>query len=307
MKNFDLGRPFRWNLTRGDRIGSLVGEFTDPVTDDEESLRAHERYQHCLSYTDELVECAAQVLARSADSDLYFVGRSPDSIFDLLSGVLYDTPDLDRLHRLPLSLYGMESTRVTTEDRAWLRGHLTAHGLTPKSLASRSRKVALCDLVASGSTFENLYHELRDWIEEQRAPWNIIRTRIRFLGITPQGHTSPKTWRWHQHADWVRDLPPRAVRNVSLDRGVWRHLAVGCEPKTADSFHHKRWNDPGAAAPRHDREARLALAVAVGMVEYGRTRDARAEAHRLLTGEPTFREPWLRSLAGRLKASGGAR
>lgn len=131
MKNSDLGRSFRWNLTRGDRIGSLVEEFANPRKDDGETLRAHERY-NTASPTRARSWSARQVLARSVDGDLYFVGRSPDSVFDLLSGVLYDTPDLDRLHRLPLSLYGMEGARVTLEDRARLRGHLSAHGVTPR-------------------------------------------------------------------------------------------------------------------------------------------------------------------------------
>ena len=59
-------RPFRWDLVRPDQLGSLLDDL--PELD--------------LWYLDELVSCAGRVLAHCADGDLYFVGRSVDSLFD---------------------------------------------------------------------------------------------------------------------------------------------------------------------------------------------------------------------------------
>lgn len=136
--------PFRWDIPGGERTGSL----TDGIDDDP-------------SYVDVLAECAAKVLARSADGDLYFVGRSPDSVYDLLSGVLADTSHHARLHRLPLSLYGLDGEDLTPDERAQLRVDLAASGISPRTLAARDRPLVFTDLVARGSTFGNLHRELR--------------------------------------------------------------------------------------------------------------------------------------------------
>jgi len=81
-------RPFRWNLVEPDQLGSLLNGCVQPD----------------LWYLDARVACSARVIARSANGHLYFVGRSADSIYDLLAGALADTSWRDRLFRLPLSL-----------------------------------------------------------------------------------------------------------------------------------------------------------------------------------------------------------
>src|SRR5258708_10881845 len=115
-------RPFRWDLVRRDRLGSAL----DP------SLRP------ALHYLDELIECAGRVLARSDDGDLYFVGRSADSVFDLLSGALAGTAWQDRPHRLPLSLTHYPP-KLAPGDVTQLRTNLTGEGLSPYELARRRR------------------------------------------------------------------------------------------------------------------------------------------------------------------------
>jgi len=62
---------------------------------------------------------------------------------------------------------------------------------------------------------------LRVWIDQECEPWNVIRRKLRFIGVTSRAKTSPNTFRWHQHAEWTRQLPARSVRNVSLDHRVW--------------------------------------------------------------------------------------
>src|SRR5262249_15959549 len=63
--------------------------------------------------------------------------------------------------------------------------------------------------------FGGLFRLLRAWIAEERAPWRVIRQKLRFIGITRRTHTSPKTWRWQQHAAWTAQLPARALGHVS--------------------------------------------------------------------------------------------
>ncbi|MEV8371943.1 hypothetical protein AB0P21_04350 [Kribbella sp. NPDC056861] len=276
-------RPFRWDLVRPDQLGSLLDDVPEVS----------------LGYVDELVACAGRVLAQSAGGDLYFVGRSVDSLFDLLSGALVDTTWQDRLHPLPLSLYGLDGQGLTPAETAQLRTNLTAAGLTPADLM-RGRPTVFVDLVYQGSTFENLYELLRDWIDEDRAQWDVIRRQLRFVGITWRDKTSPKAWRWQQHADWTAELPASSIRNVSLDGRVWSYFG-NHQAKTAVSFRRTRWSDPKVGVPRRDRGTRYALAEAALLVERGRSAEVRRQLAAGMAKEPTTGERWSRELQVELR------
>jgi hypothetical protein len=279
----DSHRPFRWDLAGGDRLGSVLDRSLAPP----------------LSYLGDLAECAGRVLARSDDADLYFVGRSADSVFDLLTGALSGTSWPGRLHRLPLSLSGPPAGLTPAKVRQ-LRANLAAEGLAPRALARRPRPVAFVDLVYVGRTYENLFRQLRDWVSSEPASWDAVRARLRFIGITEREKTSPHTWRWQQHADWTAELPRHSVTSVSIRPAVWRLLGNRQE-KIEPSFHHGRWDDPAVTVPRRDDGARTALAEAVALVEAGRSREVRRGLARVLTGEPAISRRWLRALATELR------
>ena len=52
--------------------------------------------------------------------------------------------------------------------------------------------------------------------------------------ITVRTYTSPNAYRWQQSATWTRELPAKAITNVSLDLDVWAHLGND-QPKTCFS------------------------------------------------------------------------
>ncbi|WP_432950029.1 hypothetical protein ACQPXM_18025 [Kribbella sp. CA-253562] len=276
-------QPFRWDLLRPDQLGSLLDGVEEPR----------------LLFLDDLVDCAGRVLAQSADGELYFVGRSVDSLYDLLSGALAGSAWQDRLHSLPLSLYGYDGRGFDPMELRQLRVNLTAAGLAPADLM-RGRPTVFVDLVYVGSTFGNLYAVLREWIDEDKAQWDVIRRQLRFVGITSREKTSPNTWRWHQHAEWTAELPPAAVRNVSLDPQVWSYFG-DYQHKTARSFRRTRWSDPEVTAPRHDEKGRFALAEAVRLVERGRSPEIRRRLADRLAHEPTGSERWSRGLQQALR------
>src|ERR1700712_2701478 len=70
-----------------------------------------------------LVSCSARVLARSGNGDLHFVGRSLDSMFDLLSGAFTGLGDAPALARVPFSF--RRDYRLT--GRGWHRPARPAH------------------------------------------------------------------------------------------------------------------------------------------------------------------------------------
>ncbi|HEX5204005.1 MAG TPA: hypothetical protein VFW27_29095 [Actinoplanes sp.] len=99
---------------------------------------------------------------------------------------------------------------LTPAEVAQGRQFLTATGLTPYALARRDRPAVLVDVVDAGATFTELFTLVRDWIEQEREPWPVIRRKLRFVGVTSRRKASPNTYRWPQHAAWTgRYRPPR--------------------------------------------------------------------------------------------------
>jgi hypothetical protein len=272
-------RPFRWDLVTPDQLGSLLDGQRTPD----------------LPYVDDLAVTAAKVVARSGGGELHFVGRSPDSMFDLLSGALAGTDHAARLHQLAFSGRPRHAQDLAGPTRDILR----ACGITPQVLARSHRPVALVDLVSGGDTFGNLFRVLRDWVDAEREPWPVIRRKLHFVGITSRMDTSPKTPRWQQYADWPAELPARAVINVSLDPQWWDYFG-NSQVKLTRSYHPARWTADEPDGPRHDRDTRSALAEAVALVESGRQRSTRARLARTMAAEPAYAESWLRTLVRQL-------
>ncbi len=154
------------------------------------------------------------------------------------------------------------------------------------------------DIVSSGGTYERLYEELRRWISDERETWDVIRRKLRFLGLTCRKRTSPNTFRWQQHAEWAEEIPASAIGNVSLEAGVYSYFADR-QTKLTRSFARWSWADPSVAAPDHGQRTRQALAEAVAVAEAGRTN--RDRLVRAIAAEPAFAEPWLRSAVNQLR------
>ena len=131
--------PFRWNVTRREQLGRLaLGEET-------------ESYPALL---DDLRTCCARVVATSEDCDLVFVGRSPESLFDYMSGAFFDTSWRDRLSLLNVSMMDVDRPELRIgagPNVRVIREHFAALHLTPREIATRERGIAFVDLVASGA------------------------------------------------------------------------------------------------------------------------------------------------------------
>jgi hypothetical protein len=274
--------PFRWDLVRPDRVGTLLDDAPEPH----------------LWFLDALTDCTAKVLARCGNGELRFVGRSLDSMHDLLGGALERTSWHRRVGRLPLSL--KPRAAFGSRDLGLLRENLAAAGITPYHLARGTRPTVFVDLVYEGETFTELYVQLRRWIDEEREPWAVIRRKLRFLGITLRQPTHPDAWRWQEDVDWPDELPASAVRNVSLAPDVWHYLGDH-QPKLTPSFPRQRWTDETIRTPNHGKRARRALAEAFALVDAGRSAAVRDRLVRTITTEPAMAEPWLRSLVTQLR------
>ncbi|MFD3454081.1 hypothetical protein ACFWVC_18135 [Streptomyces sp. NPDC058691] len=290
-------QPYRWTLSRArdgrrpDRLGALAGGAEPPR----------------LWFLPELTDCAGKVLARSGGADPCFVGRSLDSMYDLLSGAFEGSSWDGRLLRLPLSLRVSRAGLDAAHTRR-LREHLAAAGLAPYDLARRTRPVALVDVVDAGTTYDVLHGALAGWAAECREPWPVIRRKLRFVGVTIRGRTSPNTWRWQQHTDggWARALPSGHAVSVSLDVRVWAYLGND-QDKLQPSFPPRRWFDEWAAEPWHRPGLPSALAESLALVEAGRGRAVREDLIRVIGAEPGFADRNVRALVAPLRRQSRAR
>ena len=275
--------PFRWHLANRNQLGSLIGQVAPTV---------------CTEFSQALLPCAAGVLAFSGDADLVFVGRSPESLFDLLSGLLFKTSWLERLTLLHFSMRWTDWATVGAEHRQALpalRQYLKALELEPAHVATRARPVALIDWVQTGGTFGNLVMLLHSWSIETGTDWNRVRRRLRIVGITQRTHNSPNTVRWQQRADWIHLLPAGAIKNVSMQARWWNYFAQYQE-KVSPSHTPARWALDEISHPGRDEKQLEALRVAHGIFEIGKMRLTRQKFGRLMVRQPAMAESWFRDL-----------
>ena len=279
----DVVRPFRWDVRRRSELGTLA------------YVPAPETYPE---FEDDLLDCAARVLAFAGDSDFVFIGRSPQPLFDVLSGLLVWTSWEDRLRLLNISLRADDDP--TKEQLRAIYPYFEEVGLEPHHLARRPRTVAVVDIVASGGTLGAVFSLLEKWTNSVHAEWRAVARKLRVVGLTWRESTSPKTWRWQQHAAWVDRLRPYDIKNVALPGRLATYLASKA-PKTNYSFQPPWWGDDLVTLPMRDDEALQALALAVRLFDLGRRAATRREFARLLAEQPAMSESWFRSLVLEIK------
>lgn len=275
--------PFRWNLTHRSHLGNLL---------------EGERARTYNNLPDDLLRCCSRILSFSDDSNLVFVVRSPESIFDYLSGLLFDSVWFERLELLHFSMRFQEENKIREEHPqaiSAMREYLQHLGLHPEMVATKNRPVGFVDLVASGDTFGRLIIFLFNWSNEIKFDWKAVKRRIRIIGITERKKTSPKTWRWQQHSDWISLLGLKSVKNVSISYNLWNYLG-NYQQKVSPSYTPSRWGDPALGSPSYTNDQLMALRLAFDLFELGRTKQKRGELASLLTKESAMKHNWFRNL-----------
>ena len=275
--------PFRWNVSNRALLGNLVQGERAPTYD---------------GLLDHLLGGCSRVLAFGGDCDLVFEGRSPESVFDHLSGLLLDTSWAERLVLLQFSMRWTSGPEVRQQYPGAIdaiHAYLQELGLHPWALAQRARPVAFVDLVASGGTFGQLVTLLHGWSAESSVPWNDVRHKIRLVGITRRTKNSPNTRRWHQHADWLHLLEGGSVKNASVPPEFWDYLG-NTQYKVTHSHTPAQWANPDNASPYHGTQQLMALRMAIDLFESGRTSTRRADFARQLARQPAMQHSWLRVL-----------
>lgn len=281
-------KPFRWNIAKREQLGRLIG-VTKTVVYPE--------------FTCDLRECAARVVAFAGDSNFVFVGRSPESIFDYLSGIFLDRPWYERLNLANISIRFNSPELIALSHPDAIpaaREHLMAIDLSPKDIVHKERSIAFVDLVASGSTFENMSDLILSWAKEVGADLRAVRNKMRFVGITWRTKTSPNTYRWQQHADWLSDFPTGCVKNVSVPGRLWDYLG-NTQQKVGWSNPPSRWSDPAISRPPRRESNITALNLALTIFDTATTPQERALFSDELRKQPQVNETWFRDVITQIR------
>ncbi|HEY1389384.1 MAG TPA: hypothetical protein VGF38_12645 [Ktedonobacterales bacterium] len=299
MDTLEFEAPFRWNIQERTTLGSLLdGPRKDFPSGPPPYVPVIEPVYYPTDALAEMSGECARIIALSNEADLCFVGRSLESLFDYLSGLLSDTDWAERLWLLQFSWYGRQI--IQPHELAGLRYYFESIELDPYHLARRKRPVAFVDIVASGGTFGNLVTFLCLWAKEIGEDWAAVKRKIRIIGLTRRAKTSPNTWRWQQHITWRDLLPRQAVKSVAMAEGLWDYFGAWQE-KTTDSYTHSRWGSSIAAQPNHTEEHLRALRLAVQCFDWGREKARRQTFARQLSDEKTMIHPWFRDLVRAVK------
>lgn len=225
MKTREYELPFRWNIQQRAKLGRLLEGPQPGFPEDRSSLYLPEQPpRYPADALSEITRECARIVAFSQNASICFVGRSLESLFDYLSGLLIETSWTGRVQLLQFSWYGDPDIQVG--EVAGLRHYFEHMGFDPFHLRHRERPVAFVDLVESGTTFGNLIAFLSQWTEENGEDWEAMKRKIRLIGLTKRTKTSPNTWRWQQHAPLEKAIAP-AGSEKCVDPGRFMGLFWG--------------------------------------------------------------------------------
>lgn len=250
-------KPFRWNLTKQEQLGNLLNGG---------------RATAYTGFFEDLLECATKVVSAANPKVFVFVGRSPESIYDFLTGVYESTPDEKKLVHLNIS-NRFKSIKQIKGDLPFsyegLKSHFRDLGLSPNNIVHNKSGICFIDLVYSGGTYEQLFSFLEDWCKNDKVDFNAMKKEISFLGITSRTRNSPNTWRWQQHAKWVNENPQVSISNVSVSATFWSYLGDHQDKVEPANSPEKRGND-SMLFPSRDEKNLKALRFAFDIYTLGK-------------------------------------
>ncbi len=282
--------PFRWTISKREQLGSLV----------DLGVRRNLDRGGFLS---DIRATSARILAFADDANLTFIGRTPESFFDYLSGVFAGIDEAPALHLIQFSLRRAAPDGVRAIEPQKLTAffeYLEEEGVDAASIATNASPLALVDFIANGGTMQSFVELLHLQAEQTSTDWNAVQRRLRIIGLRVQTHNSPNTWRWQQHQDWLHLIPDAIIKNVSAPAHLLFHLAND-QTKVTRSFHPALWGRDIPDENEVTEDQIKALNLAIRLYDAGRSREERARIAALMAKSQEMRQATTRRLVSRLK------
>ena len=289
---------FRWNITRPEQLGRLVhieapvrpAYRVDPTPD-------------FGAFVDAVRSCCARVIAAAGDSRLVFLGRSPESLYDYLSGAFAETSRASRLAMLNVSFRCCDGqwSNLERAARTAIAEQFRSVALDPLGIVTSHRPIALIDLICEGMTFGSLTTLLATWAAAEGVDERVMWRRLRIVGITRYypPRIAPSPWK---QLKWAARFRPRALKGISVPDWFWTYLGDD-QLKVSRSNPSWCWADPSMTRPPREPERGAALRAASALYQRARMRAERDALVAALAELPSMREAWCRSLVGELRAA----
>lgn len=283
-------KPFRWDLHKSEGLGSL--------------LRGTQQESY-PEFWDDLAECSAKVLSFSHNASLYFVGRSPESIYDYLCGMFSGYPMAKKLHLTSFSQRTKHDAPQSLDYRSALyslREYFEVIGLHPRRILESKEGIAFSDLVYTGGTFANLLQLFCDWSGDAGLSWKYVAKKIWVVGIVSNSY-NPHTIPWYRSSAMLKHLPHSHIRNVTIPGRLWDYLG-NRQKKVMQSYCPKKWGKEDVLFPLRSGESLEALRLAFELFHKAGQKHSRRAFARLLSQQSAMQYDWYRSMVIGLKEKG---
>lgn len=181
---------------------------------------------------DGLANLASQVLNYSENGNIYFVGRSLELLYDVISSLLSNLPDhQEKISLLPLS---MKEGQPGNFASVGLEEHFIRHHVDPQSIIKRSRKTVLVDVVFMGRTFSNLCEYYYFWAKRLGINPDDLFLKLKIIAIISK--ENPKediqdleadianSLDWDDYFEKVK-MNHKFFTKIFIDETFWRECA----------------------------------------------------------------------------------
>lgn len=266
--------PFRWNFDRHNEVGRRLLSVELPL--------------YSERFVNDLLELGARVLFHARRDRLAFVGRSPESVYDLLCGLFADSAIRKRLWLLPFSMRASSLASVRRDDPGAieaLRNHLSSLQLDPPSIVARDGSISFIDLVESGETYLNLLDFYSAWATDAGIGWRAIRGKLHAIALVRADYASNRPSCWIRRDPMSRFAGVIRTTTLGISRSLWWYLAVD-QPKVTKSHVPARWRTPVTADELRSARFWTGARAALFLRDLGRSPEVRRRFQRLLRARP---------------------
>lgn len=302
---------FRWNIKRSEQLPREEVEFINKLPSGYWFFNKNEiNYIHADSkntiyvypeFEEELIQTIAQILSNIRNGEMFFIGRSPEHIYDFLSGALEHIPVYhNKLHLVNISIRrAYDNTGydgLEEKQKIAICQYLSKSGLHPKNIIQRKQRTCLIDFVHSGWTFDNLTNFLEKWCIEEKLSVKDMKMKIEFIII--EDETKEGKFIYNKYVNehgWGRN----SLHRIYVKKRFWK--ACGDDlPKVTNSYTTNIWGEE--LEVDHSLDRLIGIQFAKKMYELGKSLKGR----KMLAKEMSkigyaMRYTWYRSLVGAIR------
>jgi hypothetical protein len=208
--------------------------------------------KNSIKNQNQIVEAAARVIEKCFNGNIYFIGRSPEYIYDYLRSALKDLKAWrDRCRLVIISTAKAPGYMDLTEEaRDGLKTYLEKEGLSPGNIIRGRKRTCLVDFLFSGRTITVLVNFLFNWCIELKLNRQDLLYKIDAIMFITRSDKERlrriSVMDLFPNAFWINScgFGQRSFFPVSVDDEFWFECAEN-EPKITDSYTHTEWGDEG--------------------------------------------------------------